>query len=148
ASNWRLSSSYRVLSGSFMTVSAGVDRQLSGAGGGTQRADRVLSNPQCDSPNPSCWFNPAAFVTPALGTLGNAGRASNLGPGFWEIDAALSRIFRVHEGMSVEARAEAFNLTNSFRPGIPVTAINNQNFGKILTALDPRIMQLALKFVF
>ena len=50
--------------------------------------------------------------------------------------------------MSVEARVEAFNLTNSYRAGIPITAINNPNFGKILTAQDPRIMQLALKFVF
>jgi hypothetical protein len=147
-SNWRLSSSYRVLSSSFMTATVGVDRQLTGAAGGTQRADRVLANPLCDNPNPSCWFNPAAFTQPALGTLGNAGRASLPGPGFWEIDAALSRIFRLREAISVEARAEAFNLTNSYRAGIPVTAINNQNFGKILTAQDPRIMQLALKFVF
>jgi len=55
--------------------------------------------------------------------------------------------------MNFELRAEAFNLTNSFRAGSPttglvVTAINNQNFGKILSAQDPRIMQLALKFVF
>jgi len=66
---------------------------------------------------------------------------------------ALSRIFRVREGMNFEVRGEAFNLTNSFRAGSPgqptvITAINNQNFGKILTAQDPRIMQLALKFVF
>ena len=98
-------------------------------------------------------INPAAFTQPALGTLGNSGRASLLGPGFWEIDTALSRIFRVREGMNFELRGEAFNLTNSFRAGSPgqptvITAINNQNFGKILTAQDPRIMQLALKFVF
>jgi hypothetical protein len=61
---------------------------------------------------------------------------------------ALSRIFRVQEGMSFEARVEAFNATNSFRAGPVVTARNNQTFGRILTAQDPRIMQLALKFVF
>ena len=153
ASNWRLSSSYRVLSGAFLTATTGIDRQLTGAAGGTQRADRVLANPLCDNPNPSCWFNPAAFTQPALGALGNAGRASLPGPGFWEIDSALSRIFRVRESMNFELRAEAFNLTNSFRAGSPttglvITAINNQNFGKILSAQDPRIMQLALKFVF
>src|SRR5262249_21405048 len=148
ASNWRLSTSYRVLSAPFMTATTGTDVQLSGAGGGTQRVNRVLSNPLCDNPNPSCWFNRAAFALPAAGTQGNAGRASLPGPGFWEIDTAVSRIFRVRESMNLEARAEAFNLTNSYRAGIPVTAINNQNFGKILTAQDPRIMQLALKFVF
>jgi Carboxypeptidase regulatory-like domain/TonB dependent receptor-like, beta-barrel len=148
ASNWRLSTSYRVLSGAFMTATTGVDRQLSGAGNGTQRADRLLPDPLCAHPNPGCWFNPAAFTQPAPGTLGNAGRATLPGPGFWGIDAALSRIFRLQENMSVEARVEAFNLTNSYRAGIPITAINNQNFGKILTAQDPRIMQLALKLVF
>ena len=148
ASNWRLSTSYRVLSAAFMTATTGVDRQLTGANNGTQRAQRLLSNPLCSNPNPSCWFNPAAFTQPDLGTLGNSGRASLPGPGFWEIDAGLARIFRVREGMSFEARAEAFNLTNSYRAGIPVTAINNQNFGKILTAQDPRIVQLALKFMF
>jgi hypothetical protein len=148
ASNWRLSASYRILSAGFMTATTGIDRQLSGAGGGTQRANRVLPDPLCADPNPSCWFNPAAFAQPTAGTLGNAGRASLPGPGFWGIDAALSRIFRVRESMNIEARAEAFNLTNSYRAGIPITAINNQNFGKILTAQDPRIMQLALKFVF
>ena len=116
-SNWRISSSYRVLSGAFLTATTGIDRQLSDAAGNTQRADRVLPNALCDDPNPSCWFNPAAFAQPALGTLGNSGRASLLGPGFWEIDAALSRIFRVREAMSFELRGEAFNLTNSFRLG-------------------------------
>jgi len=148
ASNWRFAAGWRVLSSAFMTATTGVDVQLSGAAGGTQRAARVLSNPLCADPNPGCWFNRAAFAQPAPGTLGNAGRASLPGPGFWDIAAALSRIFRVQENMSVEARVEAFNLTNSYRAGIPITAFNNQNFGKILTAQDPRIMQLALKFVF
>jgi hypothetical protein len=137
-----------VLSGAFLTATAGVDRQLSGANGGTQRAQRVLDNPLCDDPNPSCWINPAAFAQPDLGTLGNSGLASIPGPGFWQIDTDMSRIFRVQEGVTFEARAEAFNLTNSFRAGNVITARNNQNFGKILTAQDPRIVQLALKFVF
>jgi hypothetical protein len=66
---------------------------------------------------------------------------------------ALSRIFRIREKMSLEARGEAFNLTNSFRAGgsgLPAvtTAINNPQFGQILNAQDPRILQLAAKFVF
>jgi predicted RNA methylase len=48
----------------------------------------------------------------------------------------------------VEVRAEAFNLTNSFRPGNPNTVITNPQFGVIRTSLDPRIMQFALKYVF
>ncbi len=150
-SDWKLSSSYRVLSGAFQTVTTGIDFQLSGSN--NQRPNQILANPLCDDPGPSCWINPAAFAQPALGTLGNSGRSSIPGPGFWEIDMALSRIFRVMEGRTVEVRAEAFNLTNSFRagaPGMPVvtTARNSPQFGQILTAQDPRIMQLAMKFVF
>jgi hypothetical protein len=146
ASNWRLSSSYRVQSSSFLTATAGTDQALIGTNG--QRAQLLLANPLCDNPNPSCWINPKAFGIPVPGTLGNAGRATIPGPRFWEIDSALSRIFRVGENVKVEARGEAFNLTNSFRAGTPVAARNSPQFGQILTAQDPRIVQLALKLVF
>jgi hypothetical protein len=145
-SDWMLSTSYRVLSGAYQTVTTGVDRQLSGSG--NQRPNQVLANPLCDNPRPSCWINPAAFAQPAFGTLGNSGRSSIRGPGFREVDMALSRIFRIREKMSVEVRGEAFNLPNSFRAGPVTTGINSPQFGQILTALDPRILQLAAKFVF
>jgi hypothetical protein len=62
---------------------------------------------------------------------------------------ALSRGFRVRENINVELRGEAFNLTNSYRAGGVTTARNNTaQFGQILTAQDPRIMQVALKLVF
>jgi hypothetical protein len=145
-SNWKLSSSYRVSSAAFLTVTTGIDFQLSGTN--NQRPNQVLVNPLCDDPNPSCWINPAAFQQPALGTLGNTGRSNVQGPGFFAIDSALSRIFRVKEKQSLELRVEAFNLTNSFRAGPVTTARNSTQFGQILTAQDPRIMQLALKFAF
>ena len=82
------------------------------------------------------------------------GRAQVLGPGFWEVDLALSRAFRIREQQTFEVRGEAFNLTNSFRAGNPVTGaavttnISSNTFGQILNAYDPRIMQFALKYVF
>jgi hypothetical protein len=151
ASDWRLSSSYRVLSGAFQTLTTGIDFQLSGTN--NQRPNQILPNPLCDNPRPACWINPAAFAQPALGTLGNLGRSNIPGPGFWQLDMALSRIFRIREGRSIEVRGEAFNFTNSFRAGAPgsatvITARNNQQFGQILSAQDPRIVQLAMKLVF
>ena len=50
----------------------------------------------------------------------------------------------------MEFRAEAFNLTNSFRMDI-LKLTNNLNsgaFGQVTGALDPRIMQFALKYFF
>jgi hypothetical protein len=49
--------------------------------------------------------------------------------------------------MNLEARGEAFNLTNGVRLNAPITALSTQ-FGRIQTAQDPRILQVALKLVF
>ena len=89
------------------------------------------------------------FKGPATGTLGNMGRNNILGPGFWNFDLALSRIFQLRERQRLEIRAEAFNVTNSFRPANPITSLNSQNFGLINNSQgEPRIMQWALKYVF
>jgi hypothetical protein len=82
-------------------------------------------------------------------------RNSIVGPGTRVVDLALTRAFAVATGRTVEARVEAFNLFNWFRPGVdntplqaPVVTVNSQTFGQILEAADPRIMQFALKFSF
>ena len=48
----------------------------------------------------------------------------------------------------LEFRAEAYNLTNSFRPGNPSTILNESTFGQIRSSDTPRIMQFALKYAF
>jgi hypothetical protein len=153
ASDWRLSTSYRYLSSAFLTASTGTDYALMGGGG--QRPNLVLSNPLLNPGSPCAntapcvsWLNPAAFVQPAFGTFGNLGRANIPGPNWWEIDMALSRVFRIREGMSLEGRGEAFNLTNSFRALNPTLVRTSGQFGQILGAQDPRIMQVALKLAF
>ena len=108
----------------------------------------MLADPYCATKTVACWLNPAAFQQPNSGSLGNIGRFSVFGPGFWGIDAALSRGFRIQERRTLEFRAEAFNLTNSTQPGAPTTNTNTNTFGQILSAQDPRIMQFAMKFVF
>lgn len=142
---WQLAGSWRFSTGTYLTAT-GLDQQLSGTGG--QRPNQINPDPLCADPNPSCWINPKAFATPALGTLGDLGRSNILGPSFWEIDLALVRAFRIRERLRFELRGEAFNLTNSFRAGPVTVAQNSAQFGQILTAQDPRIMQVAAKFVF
>ena len=60
----------------------------------------------------------------------------------------LTRSFRVREARSLEFCAEAFNIPNHVDPGNPTTTLSHPSFGRILPAADPRIMQMALKFVF
>jgi hypothetical protein len=147
ATDWKLAASYSMRSGPPLTIGTNLDRQLSGSGG--QRVNQVLANPYGNTSTLNNFFNPAAFALPDMGTLGNAGRFAVFGPGFFELDAALSRGFRIRERQSVEVRAEAFNLTNSLRKAPPGATLNITNtFGQILAASDPRIMQFALKYVF
>jgi hypothetical protein len=145
ASGWRLSPIFRILSGDYLNIISGQDRSLTGAG--NQRVNQVLQNPYGNK-TVGNYLNPAAFAQPALGTLGSIGMSSIRGPGYWQFDTALSRTFALNETQKLEFRAEAFNVTNSFRMEDPTAAFNSGLFGQVTTAKDPRIMQFALKYVF
>jgi hypothetical protein len=41
-----------------------------------------------------------------------------------------------------------FNLLNTVQLNNPVSSLNNSNLGIVTSANDPRIVQLALKYVF
>jgi hypothetical protein len=156
-SGWRISGIYRAQSAPWLTVATSTDIALTGSG--TQRPVQVLGNPLCANPGPNCWINPAAFVNPAVGTLSATHRNNVPGPAFFQIDAAVDRLFKIKEQQTLEFRAEAFNMTNSFRAGIPlpaltaggsgvVTSFGTPTFGKITSALDPRILQMVMKYTF
>jgi Carboxypeptidase regulatory-like domain len=155
--DWRMSGIYRAQSAPWLTVTTATDIALTGAG--TQRPIQVLPDPLCANPGPSCWINPAAFANPAAGTLSTMHRDNVPGPSFFQIDMALERLFRITERQNVEFRAEAFNITNSYRAGVAppslqaggaglVTTFGAANFGKVTSALDPRILQMVIKYTF
>ena len=52
------------------------------------------------------------------------------------------------ERWRLEARWEAFNAINHVNYNNPTTALNSANFGRILGAADPRIMQVSMKIHF
>src|SRR6185369_13552790 len=112
-----------------------------------QRPNQVADNPY-GAKTLNNWFNPTAFAQPALGTYGNSGRNAYVGPSSRTVNLALVRAVRFQNSQSIEARIEAFNAFNWFRWGNPITNFSDQNFGRILTAADPRIMQFALKYSF
>lgn len=92
---------------------------------------------------------PAAFERPVVGADGPLIRAANVsGPGSIRIDMGLTRTFQIREGQSLEFRAEAFDLPNHVNPGNPSTTPTITDFGTIRSTADPRIMQLALKYLF
>src|SRR5207245_4054173 len=84
------------------------------------------------------YLNAAAFAQPALGTLGNYVRNSIKGPGYWSVDAALSRLASFGGARNLEFRVEAFNLFNTFNWGNPVTNFNAGTFGRITSITGAR----------
>lgn len=142
---WKLAGIFTATSGASLTANTATDQALSGQA--NERPNQINPNPLCAHPGKSCWINPASFAIPALGTLSSLSPANIPGPGFFDFDTALSREFRLRERKTLEIRGEAFNATNSFRAA-GVTTVQGANFGKILTALDPRILQVAAKFTF
>ena len=160
ATGWRLAGIYKMASGESLSITSGRDGALTGVA--SQRPNQILANPYLDrSSRPlTQYFNPAAFAPPPSGTYGNMGRSNVKGPGMWQFDLALSRMFNFRESQRIEFRAEAYNVLNHFQPASPAplsgppastvgTNINSANtFGLIRTAADPRIVQFALKYVF
>ena len=48
----------------------------------------------------------------------------------------------------LELRIESFNVTNDVNLGLPVADLNSANFGRILSAGPPRLMQFGVKLIF
>jgi hypothetical protein len=89
-------------------------------------------------------LNPAAQA----GQFGNEGRNAIRGPGIETVDASLFKYFAVSETKRLQFRAEFFNALNHPNFGLPQNDIESPAFGQILQAAPPRLMQLALKFLF
>jgi hypothetical protein len=67
------------------------------------------------------------------------------------LDATLSRDFHLVDNRSVEFRAEAFNVFNHaqfFGASAVQGNISSNNFGKAVSAMSPRLVQLAIRYQF
>ena len=144
--NWQLAPIISIHSGTWFSPVTGLDNSLTGIG-----LDRpnVVGNPYIRSTTGSLqWLNPGAFTPNALGTFGNAGSDSLLGPGYFDVDVGLSRYFAIHEHQKLELRFEFFNLGNNVNFGTPDNNLQDNTFGQILGDVGPRILEFALRYTF
>jgi hypothetical protein len=105
------------------------------------------SNPRNGRP----YFNPDVFSVQPLGTPGNSPRRFFYGPGAENFDMALSKKFALTESMGLMFRLEAFNVFNHaqfFGPLSVNATLGNSGFGQVVSAVPPRIVQVAVKFTF
>jgi hypothetical protein len=151
---WQLNSIIAVQSGTPFSVLAGVDNSLDGVGG--DRPD-LIGEPDLPSDRPkgetvAKYFNTAAFKQNAMGTFGTAGRNIIRGPGFASVDLSLLKNFRLpwftSDGSNLQFRAEFYNLFNRTNLNNPNNNFISSQFGRINSAGDPRIIQLALRLSF
>ena len=107
------------------------------------------------------WFASNAFCTaPAIGDgtgWGDMGAGAAKGPDQVNFDTTFQKTTKITERQSLQFRAEFFNLFNHSQFNSPNTAlfvsplpdVNSPNFGRILsTSVNPRVIQLGLKFLF
>lgn len=96
-------------------------------------------------------FNTALFSLPSLGQNGDAPRRFFDGPGIYNFDMAVQKSLRLSDSKSLDLRLEAFNVFNHaqfYGPAAVNGNISSANFGEVVSAAPPRLMQLAAKFYF
>src|SRR5881296_2727623 len=104
------------------------------------------------------WFDPRAYKMPVAGTFGNAGRSSIRGPALFNVDTSVFKRIPIRESVTLQFRAEAFNVFNHTNFGLPNQVVfqgNTSNYsysssaGEITqTATTSRQIQFALKLIF
>jgi hypothetical protein len=149
ASGWSVAGIYRIASGAPLNVITGQDNALTSTT--NQRPNLIAGrSPYADrSGRPGTnYLDRAAFANPEPGTFGNLQRNSIRGLSSWNLDLSLSRMFQLAQTQRIELRLEGYNVTNSFRSVNPNVTLTSGTFGVIREALDSRVLQFALKYVF
>jgi hypothetical protein len=97
---------------------------------------------------------------PPVGELGNVGRNTLTGPGFWDVDFSAMKNTKIKESVNLQFRAEMFNVFNHANWGLPNAQVfvqtpgtgggtYNPIAGRITTLASPmRQIQFALKLIF
>jgi hypothetical protein len=120
------------------------------APGNAQRADQVkpevaiLGGVGRGQP----YFDVTAFAPVNDPRFGTAGFNNLYGPGRFNWDFSLFRIFRLTESAKLEFRAESFNFTNTPKFGNPAANVSTTGFGEITTATEERQFQVGLRIQF
>lgn len=104
------------------------------------------------------WTNVSPFTAPAAGTRGNTARDQFRGPNFFTTDASLVKSTKIRENVSLQLRAEMFNIFNHLNLANPTSTFNANTLtfgqvtaGRYSTAISsgaPFNVQFAGKIVF
>ena len=114
----------------------------------SSRPDQI-GDPSVSDPSATLWFNPAAYVAAQeVGRNGTARHNSLRGPGLYQLDLSLGKVFTLAEGKTLEFKWETYNATNHVNLANPNNYVDVEGAGTITAAADMRQMQFGLHFRF
>jgi hypothetical protein len=146
-SGLRIAGIVRVQAGDMVAVSQATNFN-SNLGYGVQRPNRVSNPNNLAQRSAAEWFNTAAFTQAPQFTIGNSSRNPVRGPGLQDADLMIARTWRLGERLSLETRAEAFNVSNTPPLNDPNGSFGAAAFGSITSAGNPRDFEFAAKVRF
>jgi hypothetical protein len=114
---------------------------------------QVSGDPRIDNPTPKAWFNKSVFaVQPAFTPRTNPITYIGLtGPGVLQVDATLSKSFRVVERLRADLSMSAYNATNRLNRADPDLGVTSSTFGQTLRQRGNyfgRQLEIGLKLAF
>jgi len=156
--NWQLNGIFTAMSGTPFTVFDSNDVSLQGQApeisGFSSNRPNVEGNPNSGPRTAAQWFNVSAFQritqdpNSPVEQFGNEGRNALQGPGYVNWDFSAFKNIRLTESKELQFRGELFNLLNHTNFRLPVSDIESPTFGQIQSDVSPRVIQVALKFLF
>ena len=146
--NWNLHSIFQKRSGFALTVTDSAGQSLQAPRAGFDRPDSHCNGQTNASGPDDIWIDISCFSHAPKGHFGNTGHNTVTGPGFWNLDLALSKNLYLDDKRYFTLKIEAFNALNHANWGAPNSEIADPtSFGKITgTFSPPRIVELVVKF--
>ncbi len=151
--NWFLRATVTAASGRPRTPRV-LGNQINNSGTASQASERAsvtgapVSLPSSERSTQE-WFNTGAFLLPAPGSFGDAGRNTIDGPGSWVINLNLAKSIPLgNEGRRLLLMANMANLLNHPNFSGLNTTVNSVGFGRVTGVGGMRRIQLSFRFMF
>ena len=145
----------RFATGFPISLSESGDRSLTGTSGADHPnyIGGLVITPDVRATSTHQYFNASAFTAEALGTMGNADPRFFHGPGINNWDVGLQKNTRIHETISLQFRAEFFNVVEHAQFSLPSGSFTSKSFGDVTgvptasRGSGGRIGQMSVKFL-
>jgi hypothetical protein len=164
-SGWQLSGIETWRTGIPYSPQIGYDRALLSNNFASVRPNVIAGCDLTANQSIAHYYNPACFTLPAAGTVGNLGKGVLTSPGYTTLDFSVSKDTKIFERVSMQIRAEMFNILNHTNFNFPTlsafTAVNGlagapagqfanaTNAGQLTSTVGTsRQIQFGAKFLF